>query len=167
MQALAGLAGNLPNSVNLAVDSFNRFLDRKAVDDRISRREKSFTDAGLPTFLAHQGTNSDSDGFRPPSVYSSYGPRTFLRTGIGNNSYTGPNNVGWFNSRTIGPTSTSSPSPTQVGQNQQEDSFYDRLRQPAFDHLLTPWQASQSRRLEAYHANRSNPSNDSDRGSFL
>lgn len=165
MQALAGLLGNLPNSVNLGVDSLNRYLDRKSVDDRISRREKAYTDAGLPSFLAHQGTNSNSDGYRPPASYNAYGPRTFLRTGLQGYNYKGPNAAGWYNPQTIKNNSTATPAP---GQQQGDDyeNFLRRQGEYPTAHYLSPWDQQKNARLEAYYASRST-SSQGDRGSFI
>ncbi|AOC55053.1 ORF3 [Wabat virus] len=112
MQAIAGLAGALPNTLGMGLDTMNRALDRNQQNSQFRAREEAFTKAGLPAFLAYTGAAGQP---YYPSSYSNVGGRTNYRTGMVGSPYTGQSNSLFTNAEAVTNTSLGSSSPSGEG----------------------------------------------------
>lgn len=110
MQAIAALAGALPNTMGMGLDTMNRALDRNQQDRQFKAREEAFTSVGLPAFLAYQGGGGQIPYYHPNS-YTNVGGRTNIRTGMLNSPYTGPSNALFTNAASLTNSSSGNQSP--------------------------------------------------------
>lgn len=97
--AISALAGALPNTLQMGVDSINRAFDRRVPLQQMQQRENAFTSNGLPSFMAYQN-NSSLPNYTPQS-YTHTGGRNYLRTGVVGHDFKGQTGGGWYNAKIV------------------------------------------------------------------